>query len=197
MQILNVAQLPIYLPYDKAAVPFGDPFSDISVTSSTTGIITAPGYDAPAAGDAFQLSASPSGATAGVLPGGTAVATTYYVIAPISGDTFAFSATKGGSAVATTSTGTGLLTLHLVSGETDGVVIPFKPGYSAIALNLGATNLTLQGASDTNTTTYGDPQGPGSWNTIATVNSGTASLVQLSYDWIRSTSSGTLVLLQN
>jgi hypothetical protein len=193
MQLLNVSSgLPIYLPYDTAAVPFGDPISDISVTSSTTGVVTAPGY-APVLNDAVQFSASGAGSA---VPGGITAFKTYYVIAP-SGDTFSISTAKGGSAVATTDTGAGLLTLHLVSGEVDGVVIPFKPGNTAVALNIGATNLTLQGASDTNVTTYGDPQGPDSWNTIATVNSGTAKLVQLSYDWIRVTSSGTLVLLQN
>lgn len=192
MQILNVSSgLPIYLPYDTAAVPFGDPISDISVTSSTTGVVTAQGY-APVLNDAVQFSASGAGSA---VPGGITAFKTYYVIAP-SGDTFAISTAKGGSAVATTDTGVGLLTLHLVSGETDGVFLPFKPGNTAIALNIGATNLTLQGATDISTV-YGDPQGPGAWSTIATVNSGTAKLVQLSTDWIRVTASGTLVLLQN
>lgn len=206
MQILNVTTLPIYLPADKAAIPFGDPLSDISVTSSTTAVITAPGY-VPVLNDAVQFSASiNSSGTAGVLPGGITAATTYYVISP-STDTFSISTTKGGAAVATTSTGAGLLTLHLVSNQFWGTLGPFKPNNSCVALNLTGSSITLQGAADAsapvpggtgvNNGGYGNPQGPGTWNTIATVASGTATLVTLSYDWIRATSAGTLVLLQN
>ncbi len=55
MQILNVTNLPIYLPYDKAPVPFGDPIEGITCTSAAPGVITAPGY-VPTLNDAVQLS---------------------------------------------------------------------------------------------------------------------------------------------
>lgn len=195
MQVLTVTALPIYLPYDRAPIPFGDPISDISVTSSTTAVVTAPGY-VPAAGDRVAFSSEPiSPATTSATPAGITAGTVYFVISP-STDTFSISTTKGGSAVATTDTGTGTQTLHLLSNQIDGTTAPFKTGGSAVCQNLKGTDYTLQGANDSNTG-FGNPGGPGSWNTIATVTSGSAVLVQLSYDWIRATSAGTLVLLQN
>jgi len=211
MQVLTVSSLPIYLPYDKAPVPFGDPISDITVTSASPAVVTAPGY-APTVGDAIQFSASAnSSGTAGVLPGGISVATTYYVITVPTGDTFTFSTAKGGSAVATTSSGAGLLTLHLVSNQVDGVTIPFKPGNNAVAVNQNAYSVTLMGASDlsasnlpygpTGAPAFGQVQGPGTLNVITTLTAaGTAGAIQvvkLGYDWIQTSASGTVALLQN
>ena len=82
----------------------------------------------------------------------------------------------------------------------DGAVIPFKPNNSVVVMNLTGTNATLLGGPDTNGSLPGayvqSPAGATVWNTIATVNSGTAQLVTLGYDWILASSSG-LVLLQN
>lgn len=189
MQILNVTNLPIYLPYDKAPVPFGDPLV-ATMTIATPGVVTVPGYDNPAIGDAVAFS------TTGALPTGLTPGVTYYLVATVTADTFSVSATKGGSAIATTGSQSGVHSVHLLSNQVDGVTIPFKPGYSAVCLNLSGGSLTLQGAFDTGTV-YGNPQGPGSYNTIAVVAGGSAALVQLAYDWIRVSTSATLVLLQN
>ncbi|MDE2097464.1 MAG: hypothetical protein KGL39_09485 [Patescibacteria group bacterium] len=189
MQLLNVTNLPIYLPFDQAPVPFGDPIEGVTCTAATPGVVTAPGYE-PTNGDAVMLSFTAGGS----MPGGLTEGTTYYVVSA-SGDTFELAATKGGSAIATTTTGADLV-LHLLSGEVDGVALPFKPGNSAVCLNLSAGTLVLQGSADTNNVS-GLPGGPASWQTIASVGAGAAALVDLSYDWIRVSTAGTLVLLQN
>lgn len=190
MQILNVTNLPIYLPYDKAPVPFGDPLV-ATMTIAAPGVVTVPGYDAPVIGDAVAFS------TTGALPTGLVVGTTYYVVATVTGDTFSVSATKGGSAITTSGSQSGVHSIHLLSNEVDGVTLPFKPGNSAVVFNLTGGSLTLQGSADSNTTTFGAPAGPASFVTIAVVPAGTAALVQLSFDWIRVSTAATLVLLQN
>ena len=189
MQLLNVTNLPIYLPFDTAQVPFGDPIEGITCTSASPGVITAPGY-APTAGDLVALTFLAGGS----IPTGLTAGTAYYVVSP-SGNTFSVSATKGGTAINTSSTGASLV-LHLLSGEVDGVTIPFKPGNTVVVLNLSGGTLVLQGAPDSNTG-YGVPGGPGTWATIKSLTAGTAALATLSYDWIRVSTSGTLVLLQN
>ena len=196
MQFLNVTQLPIFLPADTAQVPFGDPLSDLTVTSATPGVGTVPGYN-PTNNDLVAISF----ASGGSVPTGLTAGTAYFVVGA-SGDTFNFAATKGGAAIATTSTGS-KLTLHLLSQQKYGVTHPFKSGGSAIALNLGATTLTLQSAPDVNSGApgaiggYGNPGGPGAYTTIAAIPAGTAALVNLNNDWISLTGAGTLVLLQN
>jgi hypothetical protein len=199
MQLLNVSTLPIFLANDEAHAPFGDPFNDATITSNSAGaVITVPGYDSPTAGDLVVFTAEATY----TLASGLAVGTVYYVVSP-SGDTFSVSATSGGSAIGTTTSNStaGQVTVHLVSDQVDGVTIPFKSGNSAIALNLSGASITLQGAPDKLITgawgTFGVPGGPGTWSTIATIASGAAALVLLSSDWIRVTSSGTLLLLQN
>ncbi len=192
MQTLNVTNLAIYLPYDKAPLPFGDPIEGVTCTSATPGVLTVPGYDNPVANDALQLSFTAGGS----IPTGLTANTTYYVVNP-SGNTVQLAATKGGAAIATTSTGANLV-VHLISGETDGTLAPFKSGGSAVCLNLTAGSLILQSAPDSSTTgVYGQPAGPGTWTAIATVPAGTAALVNLNNDWIRVSTAGTLVLLQN
>lgn len=196
MQILNVGQLPIYLPADTAVVPFGDPLSDVTITSSTTAVINAPGYNNPQVNDLVSFSV----ATGGTIAAGITVGTLYYVNAIVNtaAATFSISTQKGGSNVATTNTGTGVQTLHLLNMQKYGTTSPFKTGANAIALNLSGSSITLQGAPDSNTSGQsGNPTGPGNFSTIATVGSGAGVQVQLSFDWIRATSSGTLILLQN
>lgn len=190
MQILNVTNLPIYLPYDKAPVPFGDPLAVSAFTIAAPGVATVPGY-VPVAGDAVSFSVS----AGGTLPTGLTVGTVYYVVSP-STDTFSVSATKGGGAITTTGSFVGPVFVHLLSNQTDGVTIPFKPGYTVCVLNLSGGTLVLQGASDSGST-YGAPAGPGSFSTIASVLAGSAALATLNFDWIRVSTAGTLVLLQN
>jgi hypothetical protein len=200
MQILNVTNLPIYLPYDKAPLPFGDVFDDGSHTNASPAVFTAVGYVATA-GDAVGLSVDSGGA----LDANFTVGTRYFVVSP-SGNTFQLSATKGGAAINSSSVGSAL-SIHLLSNQVDGVTIPFKPGYVVVALNLTGGSLTLQSAPDTNATgQYGRPQGPGSWSTVPFANgvagggvvaAGSAALVQLNNDWIRVSTAATLVLQQN
>lgn len=191
MHVLNVSTLPIYLPFDTAQVPFGDPLSDLTCTSASPGVLAAPGYNAPVAGDIVQLSAEGAGAA---LPGGFSVATNYYVVSP-SGGNFSLSATKGGSAINTTTSGVGTLTLHLVSAEVIGTRLPFKPTGTVVVLNLTTNSTTLQGANDTGTD-EANPSGPGSYGTILTLAGAAAGIATINNDWIRVTASGSLVLLQ-
>lgn len=192
MQLLSVSNLPIYLPYDKAAVPFGDPLEGVTCTSASPGVITAPGY-VPTNGDAVQLSFLAGGS----IPTGLTAYTTYYVVAA-SADTFEVSATKGGSAINTTSTGASLV-LHLISNQVDGVTLPFKPGNTVLLQ--GAAGLILQGAPDSGVLApgqgYAPPAGPGTFVTLATIPASGSILVQLSADWIRVSTAATVTLLQN
>lgn len=218
---------PIYLPYDKAPVPFGDPLA-ATVTSAGSGsgaaggVFTVPGY-LPSNGDAVALSIA---GTSGFLSSLSLVTsqaqpnTTYYV-SSASADTFSISTQKASAAappgvIAVTSTlgqNGGQLFVHLLSNQVDGPTIPFKPGNTVLAMNGGfagaiATGsagygaITLMGAPDLNSTlatgTYGAPLGPSTYSVIATIGFGTPKLVQLSNDWIvASGSTSTLILIQN
>jgi hypothetical protein len=93
----------------------------------------------------------------------------------------------------------------LLSNQVDGTTIPFKPGNTVLAMNVGAVSgtgssvlpITLMGAPDL-TTVYGNPIGPGTYSVIATIGFGTPQLVTINNDWIvASGSTSTLVLLQN
>ncbi len=194
MQVLTVTALPIYLPYDKAPVPFGDVFEDVTVTAATPGVATVPGYE-PANGDAVVLTYTAGGS----MPAGLTYGQTYYVV-NAANDTFEFAATKGGAAIATTTTGANLV-LHLVSNEADGVVLPFKPGASVVAFNASGSAITIQGAMDSGQATpgngYNPPKGPGAFTNIATIAAGAAQVIELNYDWIQLSAAGNLVLLQN
>jgi hypothetical protein len=140
-----------------------------------------------------------------------------YYVTPAGGQTFTLSTGKSTGTLTsvaswnTASAGAGTnMIAHLLSNQTDGSVIPFKPGNTALALNLGAimgtgiatAPLTLFGAPDLSTTlstgVYGNPIGPGAYSVIATIGFNTPVLVKLNYDWIvASATTGTLVLLQN
>jgi hypothetical protein len=195
LSVLNVTNLPIYLPYDKAQLPFGDPIEGVTCTSASPGVVTAVGY-APVNGDAVSLSYTAGGS----IPTGLTVGQTYYVVSA-SGNTFSLSATKGGSAINTSSTGSNLV-LHLLSAQVDGVTLPFKPGNTVVVENNSGGQLVLQGAPDAGqaqagTNTYNPATGPGTWVTLATVPANSVQGgVQLSYDWIRVSTSGTLSLQQ-
>src|SRR5208282_2953148 len=216
--------LAIYLPYDKAPVPFGDPLAG-TVTSATIAVFTVPGYR-PTNRDAVSLSIAGGGAGNTLSTGGLATTmaqlnTTYYVCsASTSANTFSLTSNKAAGSdypVATLSTGggyllTGQLFVHLLSNQVDGTTIPFKPGNTVLAynggLNTGLNNsgspaMNLYGSPDLNTTlatgTYGAPLGPSGWVVIATLSGAPIpQLLQLKYDWIvASGSTGTVVLLQN
>jgi hypothetical protein len=197
MQLLNISKLPIYLPYDKAPLPFGDPLSNVAFTVATPSVFTVKGYT-PTQSDAVQLSVSGGW----VLDTNFAVGTRYYVTS-IAAATGAFSLTTvaNGTPITsyTTAGAVGNTTIHLVSNQMDGVVQPFKSGATVLAMNLGTATVFLEGAPDLNTTTYGNPQGPGTAVLLATLTSGSVALVNLSQDWILTTSAGpgTLALIQN
>ena len=191
MRQLSVTQYPIYLPADYAQLPFGDPLSDITVTSASPGVVTSPGYN-PTNGDAVGFSF----AAGGSIPTGLTAGTVYYVV-NAANDTFQVSATKGGAAINTSSTGASL-TLHLLSNQRYGTRCPFKTGATVVAMNLGGSTVTLQSAPDASAgVPYGNPTGPGAYTTIAAVPAGTAVDLVLNNDWISLTGAGTLVLLQN
>ena len=203
---------PIYMPYDKAPVPFGDPLA-ATVTSANPGVLTVPGY-LPTLNDAVSFTIQGPTGFISTLAGLATVgqpSTTYYVVSP-STDTFELSTAKGGTAVSIVSTmaqNGGTVIVHLLSNQVDGTTIPFKPGNTVLAMNGGnagtsvstAANafasINLYGAADL-TTVYGNPIGPGTWNLITTVAFGAPKLVTLNYDWIvASVSTSTLILLQN
>ena len=214
---------PIYLPYDKAPVPFGDPLA-ATATSGTTSTLTVPGY-LPTQNDAVSFTYDNPGTGVATLSTIATLTTfaqpnvTYYVT-PAGGQAFTLSTGKSTSTAGITTQSaintalnatltTSTLIVHLLSNQVDGTTIPFKPGNTVLAMNAGnagtsvstAANafaaITLFGAPDL-TTVYGNPIGPGTYSVIATIAFGAPKLVQLNYDWIvASGSTSTLVLLQN
>lgn len=201
MKVLQVTNLPIYLPADKAAIPFGDAINGATITLASPGVVNVPGYENPAVGDAISFSIPVGG---GTLPVAITVGAVYYVQAIVSAAaaTFNISATKGGAAINTATASTGVITAHLLSGEFYGVTLPFKPGNTVVVENNTGGALTLQGAFDTGqavagTNTYNPPAGPGSYFTLVTVAAGGAAEVVLQADWIRVSTAATLILQQN
>lgn len=194
LSMLEVTTYPIYLPNDTVPVPFGQPMA-VTVTDASPGVFTAPGY-APVLNDLVSFSAA-----AGVaLPTGLTAGTIYYVVSP-SNDTFEVSETSSGSAISIT--GTLSAVLHLINSAQPVVDLPFKPGYTVLAVNLTASNTTLEGAPDTNVgnttgnNVSGYPAGPSSsWTTIGVVDANSMLLVTLDWDWIKCASNGPLYLLQ-
>jgi len=215
---------PIYLPYDLAPLPFGDPLA-ASWTAATPTVVTVPGYT-PANGDAVALSIAGTSGFLSSLSGLTTISaqlnTTYYV-SSASGQTFTLSTQKASAA-----TPAGVLSMittgmqlggqdfvHLLSNQLDGTLLPFKPGNTVVAMNGGCaavigtyastfsySPITIMGASDKNTTlatgTYGAPLGPNTFAVIATIGFGAPKVIQLSNDWIVATgSTSTLILIQN
>lgn len=211
---------PIYLPYDKAPVPFGDPLG-ASLTAATPSIITVPGY-IPTVNDAVSITIEGGNgilATQVAAAGTLQLSTTYYVSGVSATNAFTLGTQKGTatSLASWTTLGFNITTTtialqpiaHLLSNQVDGPTLPFKPGNTVLAMNAGnagtsvstAANafaaINLLGASDL-TTVYGNPIGPGTWNVIATIAFGAPKLVTINYDWIvASNSTSTLVLLQN
>jgi hypothetical protein len=208
---------PIYLPYDKAPVPFGDPLG-ASLTAATPSIITVPGY-VPTVNDAVSITVEGGNGILATQVGAAGIlqlSTTYYVSGVSAANAFTLGTQKGTatSLASWTTLGFNITTptialqpiAHLLSNQVDGTTIPFKPGNTVVAWNAGTAQLlgtgsfvaiNLLGASDLSTV-YGNPIGPGTWNVIATVGFGAPKLVTINYDWIvASNSTATLVLLQN
>ena len=208
---------PIYLPYDKAPVPFGDPLG-ASLTAATPSIITVPGY-VPTVNDAVSITVEGGNGILATQVGAAGIlqlSTPYYVSGVSAANAFTMGTQKGTatSLASWTTLGFNITTptialqpiAHLLSNQVDGTTIPFKPGNTVVAWNAGTAQLlgtgsfvaiNLLGASDLSTV-YGNPIGPGTWNVIATVGFGAPKLVTINYDWIvASNSTATLVLLQN
>ena len=208
---------PIYLPYDKAPVPFGDPLA-ASLTAATPSIITVPGY-IPTVNDAVSVTVEGPNAilaTQVAAAGTLQIGVTYYVSGVSAANAFTLGTQKGtATSLASWSTlGFSISTptiaaqpiAHLLSNQVDGTTIPFKPGNTVLAMNggsaatlttIGTAAITLLGAADL-TTVYGNPIGPGTYNVIATIGFGCPQLVTLNYDWIVAKgSTSTLILLQN
>lgn len=198
MQLLNVGKLPVYLPYDIAPVPFGDPFTTGSVTSAAPGVFTVKGYQ-PVLNDGVQLSVSTlSTATLGTAF--TAGVTYYAVNITTAAGTFSLSTAKSGTGQSTQAVNVpGPLTVHLMTKEIDGPNLPFKPSNTVLAINLDTQAVFLQGAPDLNTTSYGNPTGPGTSVLLATIGTSSMQLVNISQDWLLTTGAGggNVALIQN
>lgn len=199
MQLLTVGKLPIYLPYDVAPVPFGDPLSDATMTSAAPGVFTVKGYN-PLLNDGVQLSVGVL--STAVLDTGFALGVTYYAVnITTAAGTFSLSTAKSGTGQPTrlAAVAGAPLTVHLVTKQTDGQVLPFKPNNTVLAINLDTQSVFLQGAPDLNTVSYGNPTGPGTSVLLATIGTSSMQLVQLSQDWVLTTGAGggNLYLMQN
>lgn len=216
---------PIYLPYDKAPVPFGDPLV-ATLTAATPTVVTVPGYQ-PSNGDAVSISVAGTSGFLASLSGLSTISlqlnTTYYV-SSATNNTFTLSTQKASAATpafveaSITSLGQfgGQAFVHLLSNQVDGPVYPFKSGGTVLAMNggsaatlttIGTAPVTILGAADLNTVlatgSYGAPLGPNAagttgWSVIGTIGFGTPKLVTLGFDWIVATgSTSTVILLQN
>lgn len=193
MQALNVTNLPIYLPYDVAELPFGDPIQGAAFTLASPSVVSVPGY-VPVNGAALAFVVT----GAGVLPVAFVANVTYFVVgANAATGAFNLAATRGGAAINAASASTAPVTARLLSAQVDGVTLPFKTTGSVVVLNPTAGALVLQQAPDLNVTTFGLPQGPGAFTTLASVPALSAAVVVLQNDWIRVSTAATLVLLQN
>lgn len=206
MQVLTLQkQLPVYLPYDLAPVPFGDPFTGINTDTATSSTFTVPGYQ-PTNGDAVQVFQGAGGALAASFTAGQV----YYVVgAAANSSSFNLATTVGGTGLigSTRSTGLNVNVLKAAAANALGPALPFKPNWSVVALNTTSTSVTLLGAADSGQNLPGagpfnPPAGPGTYAVLATVAAGAAQVVQLTADWIMASAFGTtaaasLILLQN
>jgi hypothetical protein len=209
---------PIYLPFNVAPLPFGDPWSNVTLTLATPSVITVAGFT-PVQSGLVSFSVG-GGAVLGTLTSLTVSANQVYYITSISGQTFSVSTISSGTPLNAFTTGlqagtASLITMHTLSGEVDGPVCPFETGATVLAMNAGVSAtigsytstfsfapITLFGAADkastTTTAAYGTVLGPSTYSVIATVAFGAPKLITLSNDWIvASGSTSTLVLLQN
>ncbi len=178
----------IYLPYDKAPVPFGDPLV-ATLTAATGTVVTVPGYQ-PTLNDAVSFTYAAGSANligtqsfTGSLTSMFAFNVTYYAAptSTVAPWTFTLSTGKSTSAAGITSVSvwtapvysTQSIFIHLLSNQADGTTIPFKPDNTVLAMNLPTsafttTNqlaITLFGTNDVSSIlatapAYGAPMGP-------------------------------------
>ena len=219
MQVLittgtSLGTTPIYLPFNVAPLPFGDPISDVTLTAATPSVITVPGHNA-VQNELVSFSVG-GGAVLGTLTSLTVSANQVYYVTSISGQTFSVSTVANGTPLNAFTTGlqagtASLITVHTLSGQVDGPVCPFETGATVLAMNggnaatlttIGTAAITIMGAADKSSTVttaaYGTVLGPSTFSVIATIGFGTPKLINLSSDWIVATgSTSTLILLQN
>jgi hypothetical protein len=218
MQVLittatSAGTTPIYLPFNVAPLPFGDPWSNVTLTLATPSVITVAGFT-PVQSSLISFSVG-GGAVLGTLTSLTVSANQVYYVTSISGQTFSVSTISSGTPLNAFTTGlqagtASLITMHTLSGQADGPVCPFESGATVLAM-VGPTSafsttsqlaITLFGAADKSSTTttaaYGTVLGPSTFSVIATIGAGQPKLVTLSNDWIvASGSTNTLILIQN
>jgi hypothetical protein len=205
---------PIYLPFNVAPLPFGDPWSDVTMTAATPSVITVPGFT-PVQSSLVSFSVG-GGAVLGTLTSLTVSANQVYYVTSISGQTFGVTTVANGTPLNAWTTGlqagtASLITMHTLSGQVDGPVCPFESGATVLAMNAGSAAtlttvmtapITLFGAADkastTTTAAYGTVLGPSTFSVIGTIGFGTPKLLVLNNDWIvASAGTGTLILIQN
>lgn len=210
----SAGTLPIYLPFNVAPLPFGDPWSNVTLTLATPSVITVAGWT-PVQNSLVSFTTG-SGAILGTLTSLTVCAGQVYYVTSISGQTFGVSTVANGTALNAWTTGlqagtSSLITMHTLSAQSDGAVSPFETTSNVLAVNGGGTatlwtvanaSITLMGAADKSSTVttaaYGTVLGPGTFSVIATIGFGLPKIVNLSYDWILATgSSSSLILMQN
>lgn len=218
MQVLintatTLGTAPIYLPFNVAPLPFGDPISDVTLTAATPSVITVPGHN-PVQNELVSFSVG-GGAVLGTLTSLTVSANQVYYVTSISGQTFGVTTVANGTPLNAWTTGlqagtASLITVHTLSGQVDGPVCPFESGATVLAM-VGPTSalsttsqiaITVFGAADkastTTTAAYGTVLGPSTFSVIATIGAGQPKLITLSNDWIvASGSTNTLILIQN
>jgi hypothetical protein len=178
----------IYLPYDKAPVPFGDPLV-ATMTNATGTVVTIPSYQ-PTKDDALSFSYSGAGASLiGTQVYAGSLASTFnfnvvYYATPTSTSapwTFTLSTGKSTSTQGITSVSNWLtavtssqsIVAHLLSNEVDGPILPFKPNNTVLAMNLPTSSftttnqvaITLFGTNDVSNIlatapAFGFPMGP-------------------------------------
>src|ERR1700675_3003273 len=159
MQVLittgtSLGTTPIYLPFNVAPLPFGDPISDVTLTAATPSVITVPGHNA-VQNELVSFSVG-GGAVLGTLTSLTVSANQVYYVTSISGQTFSVSTVANGTPLNAFTTGlqagtASLIPVHTLSGQVDGPVCPFETGATVLAMNGGnaATLTTIATAAIT------------------------------------------------
>jgi hypothetical protein len=187
MQVLNLTASittpqAVYLPADRAPVPFGDPFA-ASVVLGTPAIFASPVVIASGSAVSFSVAGNNNflSSLAGLTSIQAQLNTVYYVVGTSVATTggavepffyqFNISTTVGGVAPATLQASittlaggnavAGQVFVHLLSSQSDGTILPFKPNNTVLAWNTGfvsatgvnaSQSITLMGAPDQNTT---------------------------------------------
>ena len=169
----------IYLPADRAPVPFGDPFA-ASVVLGTPAIFASPVVLASGSAVSFSVAGTSGFLTslAGLTSIQAQLNTVYYIVGTSVATTggavepffyqFNISTTVGGVAPAILQASItslaqlgGQVFIHALSSQTDGQTIPFKPNNTVLAWNTGfvsatgvnaSQSITLFGGPDQNTT---------------------------------------------